>query len=111
MVTILPRDAENIPLNALRYKDNSAHSIDVTAISTQNATAFDAQTKIVSLYATGPVFLRFGDNSVSAALTDHYFPAGVYCDVSIGGGKTAHDTHVAVVAADYDCKLYISERE
>lgn len=111
MPTILPTDVDNNPIPAVRLKDGGAHSIAVTAASARNTAAFDADTRIVSLFATGPVFLRFGGASVTAAATDHYFPGGVYYDFSIGGERTAQYSHVAVIRADQDCTLYISEKE
>ena len=110
MSTLLPKDTNNVPLPALRLRNDCAHTISVSATSTRNTSAFDSQTRIVSLYATGPVYLRFGDSSVSATTSDHYFPEGVYYDVSIGGDKTAQFSHVAVLAASYDCQFYISEK-
>lgn len=111
MPTILPKDAENIPLPALRLKSDGAHSINVTDTSSRNTVAFDSKTKIISLYATGPVYIAFGDDSVTASSSDHYFPQGVYYDLSIGGDKTARYEHIAAIRASYDCELYISEKE
>jgi hypothetical protein len=48
---------------------------------------------------------------VTATESDHYFPQGVYYDLAIGGGKTAHYTHVAALRVSSDCTLYISEKE
>ncbi|HOO82204.1 MAG TPA: hypothetical protein PK513_06855 [Alphaproteobacteria bacterium] len=110
MPTILPKDADNIPLPALRLKDNAAHAINVTASSARNINAFDTETKIVSLYATGPVYLKFGGASVTATTSDHYFPEGVYYDISIGDDKTGHLSHVAAIRASSDCQLFISEK-
>lgn len=94
-------------------KDDAAHSVAVSATSARNASAFDEDTKVISLYATGPVYLKFGDSSVSAGTSDHYFPADTYYDVAIsgGGGKGVRYTHVAALRADQDCTLYISEKE
>lgn len=111
MPTILPKDSENIPIPALRLKDGGAHTITVTSSSSRNSTAFSVDTRVVSVYATGPVYLKFGSSSVTAASTDHYFPAGVYYDVATGGGKSGRFTHVAAIRAEQDCKLYISEKE
>lgn len=64
------------------------------------------------MYATGPVYLRFGGSDVTAADTDHYYPDGVYYDFALGGGKTGHFTHLAVLrAGDADCAVYVSEKE
>ena len=111
MSTLLPRDANNVPLPAMRMKDDCAHLINVSSSSQRNVTAFDPQTKIVSLYANGPIHLRFGSSSVSATTSDHYFPEGLYYDVAIGGDDTGQYSHVAVISANYDCQLYISEKQ
>lgn len=111
MPTVMPLDADGHAIPALRMKPSGAHSITVTASSARNATPFPESTKIVSLYATGPVFLAFGDASVTATTSDHYFPEGVYDNVAIGTGKTGHYTHVAAIRAAADCKLYVSEKE
>lgn len=113
MTTLLPKDSDNNAIPALRMRDAAAHSIAVGATSARNTNAFNASTKVISLYATSPVYLKFGDSSVSAGTSDHYFPAGTYYDVAIsgGGGKGVHYTHVAALRVDQDCTLYISEKE
>lgn len=114
MTTLLPVDADSNPIPALRLKSGGAHSISATASSARNATAFNAATKVVSLYATGAVYVRFGNSSVTAANTDHYYPAGLYYDFAISGGesgKAPQNTHVAVIAASTNCTVYISEKE
>ena len=112
-MTTLPRDIDDTPIPALRLKaSGGAHSIAASASPAVNATAFSSATRVVSVYATGNVYLRFGGPSVSAANTDHYFPAGVYYDFSIGGGKTGQFTHLGVLRADgSDCMVYVSEKE
>ena len=113
MPTLLPKDADNNAIPALRLKNGGAHTLTVTASSVRNATAFDGDTKVVSVYATGAVYLKFGDETVTATTADHYFPAGVYYDIAIGGGtgKGAQHTHVAALRADANCSVYLSEKE
>lgn len=110
-MTTLPRDSDNTPIPALRLNPNGAHNIDATDTSARNATAFDADTRIISIYATGAVRIKFGDNTVTAGASDHYFPSGLYYDFSIGGDKTLHTSHLAVLADDADCSVYISEKQ
>lgn len=112
-MTYLPLDNDQNPIPALRLKTSGgAHTIAASAASARNATAFNADTRVVSVYATGPVYLRFGGSSITAANTDHYFPAGVYYDFAIGGGgKTGQSTYLAVLRADTDCAVYVSEKE
>lgn len=113
MTTLLPTDADNNPIPAMRLKaSGGAHSINAAGSSARNITAFDATTRIVSLYATVPVYVRFGGGTVTAANTDHYFPEGTYYDFSIGDGdKGPHATHVAVLAVSASGTVYVSEKE
>jgi hypothetical protein len=111
MPTLLPRDVDNAPIPAIRLKADGAHQIIITDESTRNATAFNADTRIISLYATVPAYIAFGDATVEASDEDHYFPAGIYYDVAIGGGKVAHTTHIAALQLDEGGILYISEKE
>ncbi len=113
-MTYLPLDSDQFPIPALRLKaTGGAHAVPVTAASARNATAFNAATRVVSLYATGNIYVRFGASGVTATASDHFFPAGVYYDFSIGGGgKVGQFTHVAALRADgADCTLYVSEKE
>lgn len=113
MTTLLPKDADDNIIPALRFRSGGAHTIAVTATSARNSAAFAADTKVVSLYATGPVYVKFGDATVTATTSDHYFPAGVYYDIAISGGgpKGVHHTHIAVLRAEADGTLYVSEKE
>jgi hypothetical protein len=114
MTTLLPVDEDSNPIPAMRLRSDGAHLVSASSTSARNATAFDAATKVVSLFATGPVYVRFGSASVTAAATDHYFPQGLYYDFAVSGGesgKAPRHTHVAVKAVDTDCTVYISERE
>jgi len=111
MTTVLPVDQDNNPIPAVRLKPSGAHSIAATASSARNSVAFDAATKIVSLYATGAVYVKFGDAAVTATASDHYYPSGVYYDFAIGGDKVPHYTHLAVLRVTDDCSVYISEKE
>ena len=61
MTTLLPKDADNNAIPALRLKDSGAHVIAVSGTSARNSVAFSADTKVIGLYATGPVYLRLGD--------------------------------------------------
>jgi len=114
MATLLPVDEDSNPIPAMRLRGDGAHTLNATATSARNSTAFDEATKVVSLFASGPVFLRFGGATVTAAATDHYFPQGLYYDFAVSGGESGkgpRHTHVAVKAADANCTVYISERE
>lgn len=111
MPTLLPTDVDENVIPAVRLCPGGAHSIAATITSARNATAFNADTRVVSLYATGAVYIKFGDSSVTATTSDHYFPSGVYYDFAVGGGRVKQHTHVAVLRVSADCTLYISEKE
>ncbi|MGZ9108410.1 MAG: hypothetical protein ACXW4B_06270 [Micavibrio sp.] len=111
MPTILPLDADNHPIPAIRLKPDSAHAIAATVTSARNSVAFDGDTKVVSLYATEPVYIKFGDETVTATASDHFYPSGIYYDFSIGGDKVPHYTHIAVLRVSADGTVYVSEKE
>ncbi len=111
MPTILPLDSDNHPIPAIRLKPGGAHAIATTAASTRNATAFAADTKVISLYATEDIYVKFGDATVTATTADHYYPSGIYYDFSIGGDKVPHYTHIAVLRVSADGTVYVSEKE
>jgi hypothetical protein len=111
-MTTLPRDNDNTPIPALRLKPSGAHNISVLTVNpTQNANPFDSETRILSLYATSPVYVAFGDSNITATSSDHYFPSGLYYDVAIGGDKTVHTPYVSLLAVDSDCSVFISEKQ
>lgn len=110
-MTTLPMDRDNNPIPALALNPNGAHIINVTSTSTRNITAFDGDTRVVSLYATDDVFIQFGDSTVTAGNTDHFLPKGLYYDFAIGGDKVMHMSHIATITNDADCIVYISEKQ
>lgn len=115
MPTLLPTDADNNPIPAMRLKaSGGAHTINASGTSARNAAAFQTDTQVVSLFATVPVFVRFGSSSVTASAADHYFPEGTYYDFATSGGeggKGPRYSHVAVIAASAGGVVYISEKE
>ncbi|MBK3733613.1 hypothetical protein GAY29_10880 [Azospirillum brasilense] len=111
MSTLLPRDEDCVPIPALRLRPGGAQSITVGAGSATNAQPFNPATRVIGIYATGPVFLRSGAAGVTATTADHYFPAYTYYDLSLGDERTGRHTHIAAVRAAGDCILYISEKE
>lgn len=54
-MTTLPRDSDNNPIPAMRLNPNGAHEIAATSVSARNSVAFDDNTRVVSVYATGAV--------------------------------------------------------
>lgn len=109
-MTLLPIDSNSNPIPALRFKDGGAHHIAVSGSAASNTNAFNDKTSVVSIYATVPVYLKFGDAGVTATGTDHYFPAGVYYDVAIGDDNNGRYSHVSVLRVEQDGDLYITEK-
>ena len=110
MSTILPRDNDNHPIPVLRLKPGGAHTVAATATPARVG-PFDPSTRVIGLYATGPVFLRSGDATVTAVASDHFFPEGFYYDLSLGHPLAGVHGYLSVLRADTDCVLYISEKE
>lgn len=111
MSTFLPQDANENPIPVMRLKDSGAHSISATTgASARNSMAFDAETRVISLYADVPIYVKFGASDVTASSSDHYFPSGLYYDFALGGDQSGHFTHVAVKATTSNGGVYISEK-
>lgn len=110
-MTYLPLDNDSNPIPALRLKNGGAHHITVTNTAARNSTGFAATTRVVSIYATAPVYLKFGDNTVTATSSDHYFPSGVYYDFAIGTAKSGQVTNISAIRVTDNGDVYISEKE
>lgn len=111
MSTKLPTDSNNNPIPVLRLKSGGAHRIITSGSSARNATAFGPDTRVIGIYATQDVYIRLGTSSVTAAGTDHFFPAGVYYDVALGADGASQATHIAALQVSAAGSLYISEKE
>lgn len=111
MPTLLPQDSDSNVIPALRLRASAAHAITASGTSARNSTAFNADTRVVSVYATVPVYINFGNSSVTATSSSHYFPSGVYYDFAIGGDSTGHYTNLAVLQVSSGGTVYVSEKE
>lgn len=101
MPTFLPRDEDFHPIPALRLKPDGAHTVPVADSSARNAAAFAADTRVIAVHSDVPAFLRTGDATVDATVTDHFLPAGTYLYLSVGDGRqTGRHSHIAALAAD-----------
>jgi hypothetical protein len=105
----MPLDQRGNPVPTLGYLDGGDFVLTVTATSARNSTPFNAQTRVISIYATVPCFIRLGNNTVTATTGDHFIPDGTYLDIAVG--PNTKDRHLAVIRATSDGTLYISERE
>lgn len=101
----LPTDANANPIQAVGLLDGGAHSISTSATSARNTQDFNAQTKIISLFATEDVYIRMGDQNVHASSADHFFPKETYYDLALNGA-----THIAALQVSTGGTLYISEK-
>lgn len=107
-MTTMPIDTQGYPVPTLGYLDGGAKTIAITNTSTRNAVAISAGVRVISVYATTACYIRLGDNTVTAANTDHYIPSGMYIDIAIG--PDSRDRYIATLRVDTDGTFYISER-
>lgn len=111
MTTRLPKDDDGNAIPAMR-PSGAAHSIAVTGTAAENATAFNSETRVISLYSTTDLFYKLGtDDTVTATTSDHFFPAGVYYDLAIGGDLDSHYPYISFIRASEDGTVYVSEKE
>jgi hypothetical protein len=111
MSTLMPYDDNLHPIPVLRLKSGGAHQIAAGLTSERNAIPFDSQTRVIGIFATGPIFVSSGDANVIATTADHYFPENTYYDIALGDGRRLSHSHLSVVAASGPCTVYISEKE
>jgi len=111
MATFMPTDENNHPIPALRLKDGGSHTITATTTANRNTNAFGNDTQVISICPTVAVFVKCGSSTVTATTADHYFPAGIYYDIAIGGDGQKQMTNISVLRADSsDGIVYISEK-
>lgn len=109
--TTLPSDAFGNPIPALSLKDGGAHNIVVSASSARNAVPFSSSTKVISVFATVDVRIKFGGSTVTATAADHFFPANIYYDFAINADPQNPITNIAVLRdGTTDGKVYLSEK-
>jgi predicted dinucleotide-binding enzyme len=89
MSTLLPTDANNFPIPALRLRTGASHTIAVTATSARNSVAFNAATAVV---------------------TDHYIPAETVIDIAVAGDDEQTASYVAAIRLASNGTLYVSEK-
>lgn len=103
-INLLPVDGNGNPIDVMRLKSGGAQQISFTNSSARQTNAFSSDRVAISVYATKDCFIRTGDNTVTAAGTDHFLPAGFYTTIALKG-----HTHIAVIRSVENGTLYISE--
>lgn len=108
--TNLPLDTKGHPIPVLALKPGTAQKITSGAASARNATAFQSDTQVVTLYATEDMYIEFGDATVTASNTTHFFKKDRYRDFAVNDRNDMKFTHVAVLQVSNAGVLHISER-
>lgn len=108
----MPQDFNGRTIPVLSLKNGGAHAISLTTATARNTTAMapsvDNARKgniVVALFSDVDCFINMGDNTVEAALTDHFIPAGIYINLSLLDTQT----HIAAIVASGTGTLHISE--
>lgn len=110
MSTLLPLDENGRALPVLRLRADGAHEIAATAAA-QRIGPFAADTRVIGVYATGPVRIATGNDTVTAVTDGHYLPEGVHLSLSLGGDAAGRHDHLSALAEAADCRVYVSEME
>lgn len=110
MMTLMPIDQNSHPIPTLRLKPGGAHQINIDAVANRNAVPFAEDTSVISFYANVPSYIRFGDETVQATIDDHFFPAGLYYDLSLGDDRTGRYSHISVLQTNDAGQAFISEK-
>jgi hypothetical protein len=106
--TRMPTDMGGNPIPALMLYDDKAHHLTAGETSSTNTVPFNDNTSVIALYVSGDdgIYIQFGDSTVTATSSSHFFPAGIYYNFAL------HEqiTHVAVLrAGSTDQTVHISE--
>ena len=93
-----------------KRRDGLAHN-EILVANDPTLITFDSKTKIVSFWAEGTVFLKFGGAAVVATTNDHALPAGLidYEPLTNNNGEIIK-THVSVIAPEGTI-FHLSERD
>jgi len=109
----MPNDDQGQLIPVLGFKQGGAHSKTITS-SAANATTVASGTKVITLVCDVAAFFNIGNSTVTVGTSDHFIPANVPYDISLGSSYTTVaglDTTVNVVAVSTSGTSYISERE
>jgi hypothetical protein len=107
-----PRDDGNAPIPVLGLLKHGGQVIDLSAVSAQQSTRFNASVRVITTYSTVDCFIELGDETITANLSNsHFLPAGYLCDFSLGFDNINNNNakYLSVYSTDIG-KLYISER-
>lgn len=102
--TLMPLDGNGNPIDLFRFSPGTAQVIAFTGTSARQTTAFVTDRAAIAVYTTKDCFIRTGDNTVTAATTDHFLPAGFYTTLALKG-----HTHIAAISNGTNGTLYVSE--
>lgn len=111
MPTILGKDDNGNPVQAMRYRSGLAHEASGVAGGVV-LVALDAKTKFVSIKPTAAVKIEFGSSSVVASINSHGFLGGVPEVVPVQDPMSMKQlySHISVYFVE-DGSVYLSERE
>lgn len=105
-----PVDADGDLIQAVQPRpDVSHHQVAIGPGSLRNTVAFNATTIGVELWATADCYIKYGDNTVTAAVGDAFLPALSPRIHSVGGFKQGQTPYLAVIQASGPGILYINE--
>lgn len=118
-MTEMTYDDNGSPIPCLTFKDDGAHAIAFTGTAANNSTAFKDDTVVISLYATSACYVKLSDSSGDdATSSDHYFPAGIYYNIHLGGRNSKgyaqqkpSKKYISAIQVDTGGTLYVSEFE
>jgi hypothetical protein len=107
MALLLPLDDNGQPMPILGFRFRGCQKVALSETSTRNATPIAAETRVVTIAATGNCRFEVGDAAVTAdANSSPFLLANSYIDIPL----TPAERYVAFIANDGDGAAYIIER-
>lgn len=118
MSTLLPKDDNNSPIPALRFRNDAegaplAHERSGDATDVATVIEFDPETEVISIETAGKIKIAFGtDENVEADADSHGFMGGHYEFIPITNPVEGeqHFTHLSIYFVEDDGLVYVSER-
>lgn len=104
-----PTDENRNVIPLLRLRPTGAHKINAAAASARNTVPFTEGVRAISFTVRKPIYLEFGDGTVTASVTTHCLEPGYYTQAIAGADGETQFTHMAVRRVTEDSVVDISE--
>jgi len=118
--SLLPTDGRGNEMPVLSYRttDGTANTfVSTVSTSAVRLGPFSKDLQIITMYSNADVHFVTGNSTVTATISSHFFPSGLYYDFNVfyGGNQfnaDGGDQYISLITsnASTDANVHISER-